>query len=249
MRRLVTLCLILTGSILGQTPNLSGVWDLKPSSNQSTALKIKIDHGPEAIVIVIRSTSNGQTEQTVNTFIPGRETKGSVHGAAMTSNTAWEGNVLVIHSLAMFGRDELRMTDYYSVAAHNTLTFREVSKFASEPERDVTRLFDRKPDSYWEPDAPPKPAEEVYKNIRILKGLPAPQVQGFMANFTRSLGVECAYCHVPGAFDRDDKPTKTTARGMFTMMRGINQNNFGGSDPVTCWTCHRGAAKPEVMPK
>jgi photosynthetic reaction center cytochrome c subunit len=81
-----------------------------------------------------------------------------------------------------------------------------------------------------------------------MKGVPAPRVQTVMMNLTRWLGVECAHCHVAGQFEKDDKPAKQTARNMFLMVRGINQNNFAGANPVTCWTCHRGEAKPQSLP-
>lgn len=100
-----------------------------------------------------------------------------------------------------------------------------------------------------EPAAAPKPAEEVYKNIQFFKGLPAPQLMEVMHSFSHSLGVKCTFCHVEGAFEKDDKPEKQTARKMLLMARGINKDNFGGERRVTCWTCHRGATEPESKPK
>jgi photosynthetic reaction center cytochrome c subunit len=104
------------------------------------------------------------------------------------------------------------------------------------------------PAAAQEPAAAPKTAGEVYKNIQILKDLPAPQLMEVMHSFSHSLGVHCGFCHVEGAFDRDDKPQKQTARKMLTMAMGINRDNFGGERRVTCWTCHRGASEPESKP-
>src|SRR4030095_4026147 len=59
-----------------------------------------------------------------------------------------------------------------------------------------------------------KPAEETYKNIQIFKGLPSSGVMRAMNFFTRSLGVDCTHCHVPGEFEKDDKAAKQTARKM-----------------------------------
>ena len=91
----------------------------------------------------------------------------------------------------------------------------------------------------------PKLAEEAFKNIQVFKGVPAPQVMEAMHSFTHSLGVKCSFCHVQGAFDKDEKAEKQTARRMILMARGINKDNFGGEHRVTCWTCHRGATEPE----
>src|SRR5882672_8208776 len=55
-----------------------------------------------------------------------------------------------------------------------------------------------------------KKAEEQFKNIQTLKGIPADQLIPSMQFMTASLGVECDFCHVQGAFDKDDKKAKQT---------------------------------------
>src|ERR1700729_3301188 len=74
----------------------------------------------------------------------------------------------------------------------------------------------------------PKTTEQAFKNIRVLKGLPADQLIPSMQFITAALGVECGFCHVEGAFDKDDKETKQTARKMIQMMMVINEDNFDG---------------------
>src|SRR5215216_6811879 len=41
-----------------------------------------------------------------------------------------------------------------------------------------------------------KPAEQVFKNIQALKGLPSAQLFSVMKFMSVSLGVRCDYCHV-----------------------------------------------------
>ena len=94
----------------------------------------------------------------------------------------------------------------------------------------------------------PKLAEEEYKNIQALKGIPADQVIPSMQFIAASLGVECEYCHVAHAFEKDDKKPKLTARKMIGMMMAINKENFEGHREVTCYSCHRGAADPVATP-
>jgi hypothetical protein len=86
--------------------------------------------------------------------------------------------------------------------------------------------------------------EKVYKNIQVLKGVPAGQLQTIMQSFTEGLGVKCNYCHVSleEAF-KDDKSTKQIARKMLVMTRDINKG-YPTSGMVTCFTCHRGSAQP-----
>jgi hypothetical protein len=94
----------------------------------------------------------------------------------------------------------------------------------------------------------PKTAEQAYKNIQVLKTVPADQLIPSMQFITASLGVECEYCHVAGAFDKDDKKPKQVARKMMEMMSAINKNNFDGQREVTCNSCHRGKPNPEAIP-
>jgi len=93
-----------------------------------------------------------------------------------------------------------------------------------------------------------KTAVEQFKNIQVLKDIPADQLIPAMQFITASLGVECEYCHVHDAFDKDEKKTKVTARKMMLMMMAINKDNFEGHREVTCYSCHRGATDPVATP-
>ena len=98
------------------------------------------------------------------------------------------------------------------------------------------------------------PAESVFKNIKILKGVPAGRLVNIMnMGFGRSLGVSCGFCHVPGKWDLDDKEEKNTARLMFAMVQTINRDyiskvpvptNRPTPPVVNCMTCHRGMPRP-----
>lgn len=94
-----------------------------------------------------------------------------------------------------------------------------------------------------------QPAEAVFKNLQVLKGIPSDQVIPAMRFITASLGVECAYCHVPDHFDNDDKKPKVVARQMMRMMAAIDQDDFGGNREVTCYSCHQGSPKPQAIPE
>ncbi len=92
------------------------------------------------------------------------------------------------------------------------------------------------------------PAEQVFKNIQVLKGTPANQIVPTMQFISNSLGVECEFCHVRGTFDKDDKKPKQTARQMIQMQMAINRDNFKGEREVTCFSCHRGSHDPVGVP-
>lgn len=99
------------------------------------------------------------------------------------------------------------------------------------------------------PSPAPKTASQQFKNIQVLKDIPPDQLMPAMQFMQASLGVECDFCHVQGAFEKDDKKPKQTARAMMKMMFAINQSNFDGHREVTCYTCHRGSNDPSGTPR
>jgi hypothetical protein len=99
-----------------------------------------------------------------------------------------------------------------------------------------------------------KPSAEVFKNIQVLKSMPAGRLLRVMEmGYAKSLGVSCDHCHVTGEWDKDDKATKQIAREMMGMVNTINSQmlknikNLKGPNPtVNCTTCHRGQVKPAL---
>ena len=99
----------------------------------------------------------------------------------------------------------------------------------------------------------PLMAEQVFKNVQVLKGIPVNQFMDTMGFFAASLGLNCVFCHVPESLENWDKfaedvPRKRTARLMITMVNNINKTNFGGRRALTCYSCHRGGERPKVVP-
>ena len=100
------------------------------------------------------------------------------------------------------------------------------------------------------PQKPPM-AEEVFKNIQVLKGVPADEFLASMGFIANALAVNCTYCHVGeggGGWDEYAKDTdkKEMARKMMVMMNTINKTYFGGTRRVTCVSCHNGANRPKT---
>jgi len=104
------------------------------------------------------------------------------------------------------------------------------------------------------PAAQDKPllAEQVFKNVQVLKGIPVDDFLGTMGIMAAALQFDCSDCHVAAGTEKvdwaADTPRKQMARVMVTMVATINKNNFGGRQLVTCWTCHRNRDKPLVTP-
>jgi photosynthetic reaction center cytochrome c subunit len=99
-----------------------------------------------------------------------------------------------------------------------------------------------------------QPAEVVFKNIKIFTGVPAGHLLKIMQmGYSRALGTSCAHCHVPGQWDKDDKPAKQIARQMSKMSHTIvfdllrNIDGLKERNPlINCTTCHRGQLKPAL---
>ena len=110
------------------------------------------------------------------------------------------------------------------------------------------------------PPAGSTPVEQTHPNIKVLKGLPEAQLIPTMYYISASLGVRCDFCHARTRdpktgvehvdFASDAKPEKETARRMMLMVMNINQTNKidVGTDPVSCYTCHRGSNHPANAP-
>jgi hypothetical protein len=97
-------------------------------------------------------------------------------------------------------------------------------------------------------DKPVKTAGEAFKNVQVLKRVPADQWFDTMAFIAGSLGVTCDHCH-SSSFELDEgNAAKLRARQMMRMVDEINGNNFEGKMVVTCNTCHRGNLKPQAAP-
>jgi hypothetical protein len=96
-------------------------------------------------------------------------------------------------------------------------------------------------------------AENVFKNVTVLRGIPVDEFMGTMGVFSAALGFSCEDCHTASSNDwanyaKDVSPRKQMARRMVTMMTELNKQYFGGRQVVTCFSCHRGANRPKATP-
>ena len=96
-------------------------------------------------------------------------------------------------------------------------------------------------------------AEQVFKDIRVLKGIPADEFLDTMGMFASALLFDCVSCHAKEIITDEnafslETPRIQRARQMVVMMNNINRLYFGGQPRVTCFTCHGGGNRPPAVP-
>src|SRR5260370_24605704 len=94
-------------------------------------------------------------------------------------------------------------------------------------------------------------AEDVYKNIQVLRGIPENQFLSTMGFFSASIGESCEFCHDDEsscAGYAKDNEHKQTARKKMLMMNLINKSYFGGGRQQNRYSCHPRPPFPKDTP-
>lgn len=103
------------------------------------------------------------------------------------------------------------------------------------------------------------PAGQVFKNIQLMKTVPAGQfVTAMDQGIGRGTGKGCNDCHITTDWASDTVARKKTARTMMGIVQDINLNLLprmgpgrgGAPRTISCITCHRGgqAGRNVTMP-
>ncbi len=238
-----------------QTPNLSGVW-------KANLEKSKLSGPPPTNYLVIIDQQGSKLTETVGNFgrmgeqrssftyntTDEKPSTNSFRGLPMRTKASWEGGTLVLESKVAGARPASIGEKYALSADGSTLTVTTVTTVDGK-DNEQTLVLEKQPDSAGELlRKPEQTAGERFKNVQLLKDLPASRFIDAMRSFSMSLGVECDHCHAQGNFASDDKPAKVMARKMLIMTHGINDQTFGGKMVVRCYTCHRGQVEPQSTP-
>lgn len=107
-----------------------------------------------------------------------------------------------------------------------------------------------------------RPPQEKFKNLKILpRDISEAKLDSIMNSYNKALGIGCGFCHTPMKenpdsldFASDENPMKHDARKMMEMTILINKTYFHYNKEekpeeirvVSCITCHRGEAYPEM---
>ena len=237
-----------------QSPNLSGVWkaDLSKSKIGGPAptnyLMIIEQQDGKLTEKVGIYTQRGEQRSSYTYKLDGNPSTNSSRGLPMRTVAKWTDGGLVLDS-KIAGTKPGTSTEKFTLSSDGKTLTVESTTSMNGRNMQQTVVLDKEPDSAGEPlRQPEKTAAERFKNVQILKEVPASQFLDAMRSFSMSLGVTCDFCHVEGKFDSDDKPAKGMARRMITMTHEINDHTFGGKMEVRCYTCHKGEKEPHSRP-
>ena len=98
--------------------------------------------------------------------------------------------------------------------------------------------------------------QEKPKNLQVLDFESVRDLKKYMKTIQKNLGVKCTFCH-----DINDKSIDTAhkiiAREMMKMQIDLNKRFFAqigdsllkheNTLQISCWTCHRGSKKPQLV--
>ena len=98
--------------------------------------------------------------------------------------------------------------------------------------------------------------QEKPKNLQVLDFGSVRDIKKYMKTIQKNLGVKCTFCH-----DINDKSIDTEhkiiAREMMKMQIDLNKSFFAqigdsllkheNTLQISCWTCHRGSKKPQLV--
>lgn len=91
-------------------------------------------------------------------------------------------------------------------------------------------------------------AGQKFKNVKVLKDMPADQMGKVMNIMSESLGVHCDFCHYGYEFEKEGKEEYEVSRKMIRMTWDLNKDYFEGKQEVSCNTCHNGRPHPLSAP-
>ena len=98
--------------------------------------------------------------------------------------------------------------------------------------------------------------QEKPKNLQVLDYESVPDIKKYMKTIQKNLGVKCTFCH--NINDKSiDTEHKIIAREMMKMQIDLNKSFFAqigdsllkheNTLQISCWTCHRGSKKPQLV--
>ena len=248
---------LLCACVLSAETNYSGVWKANLEASKlpggpkpTNYLVIIQQQGPKITELIGVWDQRGMERRSTLTFdtAGAKPSMNSLRGIPMRTKPSWDGANLVLDS-AVAGLKPMKVKETWTLSSDGeTLTVNNVTSIQTQS-MNTSMVLMKQPDAAGEPlRKPEQTAGERFKNVKVMKDLPASQFLDSMDNFSMSLGKKCDFCHVQGKMDVDEKKEKNTARKMIEMTHNINAQNFDGKNEIRCYTCHKGVAHAAGRP-
>lgn len=237
-------------SLCAQNPNLAGVWkaDVQKSKGlppNSSYLEIIEQSGNKFTETASTITARGEDRARILFDLSGKEAKGQYRGLPIKSTATWKDGALMIDAK----QPDSTTKEKYTLSSDGKILTVALDIAANGREFHRVLVLEKQPDSAGEPlRKPEQTAGERFKNVKMLKDVPASSLLNTMRYFSYALGKDCEHCHVKDHFDAEDKKEKETARKMMELSHDTNEKFFDGKQEVRCYTCHQGHDKPESAP-
>ena len=255
MKNCIRLGLICACALSAET-NYSGVWKANLEASKlaggpkpTNYMVIIQQEGPKITELIGAWDQHGERRSTLNfDTAAAKPSMNSLRGLPMRTKPSWDGANLVLDS-AVAGPRAMKVKETWILSPDGkTLTINGVNTVKTQS-MNTSMVLEKQPDEAGEPLRKPEPtAGEHFKNVKVMKDLPASAFLDAMSSFSMSMGKNCEFCHVQGKMDLDDKKEKGTARKMIEMTHNINEHSFNGKNEVRCYTCHKGLPHPAGRP-
>jgi hypothetical protein len=242
--------------LLHAQPNPSGVWKANLEKSKlgggpaPTGILMLIDvQGTKLTQTVGMASPRGEQRATFTYNLDGKPSTNLNRGLPTRTTARMEGGSLVLESKVAAAKPGT-MTEKWTMSDEGKTMTVESSALIDGREMKQALVLEKQPDAAGDDlRKPEQTAGERFKNVTIMKDVPASRFLDAMRTFNWSLGVNCEFCHVQGQMQSDEKKEKTTARHMLTMTSEINKQAFAGKLEVRCYTCHGGQKHPASYPK
>jgi hypothetical protein len=249
---------LLCACALSAESNYSGVWKANleasklPGGPKPTSYLVIITQEGSKITQLIGTTDQrgGERRSTLMFDTAGpKPSMNSLRGIPMRTKPTWDGATLVLDS-AVVGQRPMKIHETWTLSADGKILTINGVNTVNNQNMNTAMVLEKQPDEAGEPlRKPEQKAGERFKNVKLMKDVPASQLLDAMGNFSMSMGKNCEFCHVQGKMDLDDKKEKITARKMIEMTHNINEQSFKGKLEVRCYTCHKGLPHPAARPE
>jgi hypothetical protein len=258
MKNSIALGFLCVCAVMAET-DFSGVWKANleksklagggpPPTNYLVIVEQKASKLNEKIGIWDPRGGERRASWNFDTSSGAKPSMNSFRGLPMQTKVSWDSAVLVLDS-KVAGLRPIKIHETWSLSADGNILTVDTVNTVNNQNLTTALVLEKQPDSAAEPlRKPEQTAGERFKNVKVLKDIPASQFLDAMGTFTMSLGKNCEFCHVQGKMDVDDKKEKATARKMIEMTHQINHQNFEGKAEVRCYTCHKGQPEPLRQP-